>query len=132
VLRNNPHIVGTNEKPKNLSPNALHVSIFREMFADFFELTLDNGHTEELEPDDTREWFRLRGANMDAVEKGPGSRVEFPQSRVLHPDPTRAAGQSSTVRSKTLTLCPHQTPPKWTFGNPVLIEVQFDLERICT
>jgi hypothetical protein len=69
VLRNNPHVVGTNEKPKNLSPNALHVSIFREMFADFFELTLDNGHTEELEPDDTREWFRLRGASMDAVEK---------------------------------------------------------------
>lgn len=47
----------------------LHVLVTREMFSDYFVLTLDNGYTEELEPDDVRAWFKARGANMDVVEK---------------------------------------------------------------
>ena len=35
----------------------------------WFNLALENGQTEELEPEDTREWFRLHGANMEVVEK---------------------------------------------------------------
>lgn len=36
---------------------------------DFFELKLENGFTEELDAEATREWFQEHGANMDAVEK---------------------------------------------------------------
>jgi len=49
--------------------NTLHVVITREMWGEFFTLLLDNGHTEELEPEDIRAWFKLRGADMDKVEK---------------------------------------------------------------
>ena len=47
----------------------LHVIIQREPFGDYFHLTLDNGETEELEPEETRAWFKVRGANMDKIEK---------------------------------------------------------------
>lgn len=47
----------------------LHVLILREPFSYFFELHLDNGQTEELEPDDCRAWFKERGADMDKIEK---------------------------------------------------------------
>lgn len=47
----------------------LKVEIVREAFIPWFTLKLPNGQTEELEPDETREWFRQRGASMDAVEK---------------------------------------------------------------
>lgn len=58
-------------KPKvDVAPApGLHVVITREPWTDFFVITLDNGHTEELEPDDTRQWFRERGADMDKFEK---------------------------------------------------------------
>jgi len=52
-----------------LQNNNLHIIIQREMWSDFFVLTLDSGHTEELEVEQTREWFRVRGANMDKMEK---------------------------------------------------------------
>ena len=47
----------------------LHVVITREMFSDWWTLTLDNGHSEELEIEDVREWFTQRGADMDKVQK---------------------------------------------------------------
>jgi hypothetical protein len=49
--------------------NALHVILLREMWGDFFTLVLDSGHTEELEPEETRTWFKVRGADMDKMEK---------------------------------------------------------------
>ncbi len=49
--------------------NKLHVVVTREPFGDYFTLTLDNGQSEELEAEDTRAWFKVRGAKMDAVEK---------------------------------------------------------------
>lgn len=64
-----PNITGTNEKPKNVPLTALHVVIKHEIFSDFFMLILDNGHSEELEPEDARAWFKARGAKTDAVEK---------------------------------------------------------------
>jgi hypothetical protein len=63
------HVLGTNEKPKSVLDSALHVIIKHEIFSDFFTLVQSNGHTEELEPDEAREWFKIRGAKMDAVEK---------------------------------------------------------------
>ena len=53
---------------KEIKP-ALHVLITREMFGTFFTLTLDNEHTEELDADETREWFRTHGADMDVIDK---------------------------------------------------------------
>ena len=47
----------------------LRVEITREMWSEYFVLKLENGHTEELEPEETREWFKMRGANMDGIEK---------------------------------------------------------------
>ena len=47
----------------------IHVVITREPWGEFFTLTLDNGHTEELEVEDTRLWFKERGAEMDRIEK---------------------------------------------------------------
>lgn len=64
-----PHIVGTNEKPKNVPPSAFHVIITHEIFSDFFTLILDNGRTEELDAEETRAWFKDHGANVDAAEK---------------------------------------------------------------
>lgn len=55
--------------PKGVPKGALHVVIMHEIFTELFVLLLDNGHTEELDPEDTREWFRIRGANMDAADK---------------------------------------------------------------
>ena len=49
--------------------NELHVIIEREMWSEYFVLTLGSGHTEELDVEATREWFKARGANMDAMEK---------------------------------------------------------------
>jgi hypothetical protein len=63
------HVLGTNEKPKHVLATALHVIIKHEIFTDFFTLVLENGHTEEVEPEEAREWFKLRGAKMDSVEK---------------------------------------------------------------
>lgn len=47
----------------------LHVLITRPMWGEFFTLALDNGHTEELEPEEVRAWFKVRGADMDVIEK---------------------------------------------------------------
>lgn len=51
------------------TPQGLHVEIEREPFMEWFTFKLSNGHTEDLEPDEARTWFRDRGANMEAVEK---------------------------------------------------------------
>lgn len=57
-------------EPTNLpSNNELHVIIQREMWSEYFVLTLPNGQTEELDVEQTRDWFKQRGANMDAMEK---------------------------------------------------------------
>lgn len=49
--------------------SSLHVVLTREPFIEFFTITLDNGHTEELDPEECRTWFKERGANMDKLEK---------------------------------------------------------------
>lgn len=35
----------------------------------FILIDLKEGHSEELDPEEARKWFRDRGANMDVVEK---------------------------------------------------------------
>jgi hypothetical protein len=47
----------------------LHVTIVREQFSQFYLLTTDNGHTEEFDIDETRAWFKERGADMEVVQK---------------------------------------------------------------
>lgn len=79
--------VGTGRPPpqKVLEPakaGVLRVRIYREPFCPVFELSLDNGHTEELEPEETRDWFKLRGANMDVVEKALDSAWAFPHKDI--------------------------------------------------
>jgi hypothetical protein len=50
-------------------PKPLVVKLTRIPFGSFVTLTLDDGATEDLEPDEAREWFKIRGANMEGVEK---------------------------------------------------------------
>jgi len=47
----------------------LVVTISREIPLPWFELKLANNMSEELGPDEAREFFRVRGADMDVVEK---------------------------------------------------------------
>lgn len=59
-----------NVKPKDFDPSAaLHVVITREPYLEWFTIKLPNGYTEELDPDETRKWFKKRGANMEVLEK---------------------------------------------------------------
>lgn len=42
----------------------------RDAFSPFFILiNIDEGHSEELEVEEARKWFKDHGANMDVVEK---------------------------------------------------------------
>jgi len=47
----------------------VRVVITRQPFIDYFTLRLENGYTYELEPEDTRAWFKIRNADMDTVER---------------------------------------------------------------
>ena len=47
----------------------LTIQLRREPGLEWFVLNVSDGSSEELDPDDTRSWFKQRGANMDAVEK---------------------------------------------------------------
>lgn len=60
-----PTEIGQTEPPTK----TLHVKITRPMWGEFFTLTLDNDYTEELEPEEVRLWFKVRGANTDIIEK---------------------------------------------------------------
>lgn len=53
------------------------------MWAEFFTLVLDNKHTEELDPEEIRNWFRIRGANMDKVEKVLDQAWNFQRAEVI-------------------------------------------------
>lgn len=55
--------------PQEPSSEALHVRVTREPFLEWFTIHLGKDQTEELEPDECRDWFRVRGANMDALER---------------------------------------------------------------
>lgn len=47
----------------------LRVVLRREPFDTVLTIKLPDGSSEELDPDQARSWFKLRGANMDVVEK---------------------------------------------------------------
>ena len=46
---------------KALIGQPVRVVVTRIPFGDYFTLTLENGYTEELEPDETRKWFTDHG-----------------------------------------------------------------------
>lgn len=47
----------------------LVVLVEREYWIPWFKITLPNGQSEELDPDETVAWFKVRGADMPIVEK---------------------------------------------------------------
>lgn len=69
--------------PDGLPKGALHVVIRREMFSDFFQVYLSDKHTEELHYEEVREWFKLRGADMDALEKALDHAWNFQESEFV-------------------------------------------------
>lgn len=46
----------------------LTVRIKREPFAEEFDLQQENGHSESLNPDELRAWFKDRGGDVDKLE----------------------------------------------------------------
>jgi hypothetical protein len=53
--------------PSTLPP--LRVKITREPFGDYFTLLYGENQSEELDPEETRAWFRERGADLYQVER---------------------------------------------------------------
>lgn len=47
----------------------LVVTVLREPYIDIFTLVFENGESEDMEPDETRDFFKKLGANMFEVEK---------------------------------------------------------------
>ena len=65
-MSNQPPMV----EPLPVQPSQpLTIELRREPGLDWFVLNVSDGSSEELDPEDARSWFRMRGANMDAVEK---------------------------------------------------------------
>jgi hypothetical protein len=64
-----PAAMPETEIPTPKLDSNLHVVVTREPFMDFYNLTLDDGTTEELELEECKQWFKERGANMDKLDK---------------------------------------------------------------
>lgn len=87
--------------PKLPPPNgALHVTISREPFMDWFTITLDNSHTEDLEPDEVRNWFRERGSNMVSIEAALDYAWNFYYSEVYIANPKEPVFDNVRLRPK--------------------------------
>lgn len=55
--------------PSGTSLQPMRVRITREPFGDYFTLHLDNRpNAEELDPEETRKWFKEHGADMEKLE----------------------------------------------------------------
>lgn len=65
----------------------LTVRLQREVGMEWFILHLEDKSSEELDPDDTRDWFKQRGANMDAVEKALDYCWNFYQATIVIKNP---------------------------------------------
>lgn len=68
-------------------PKPLHVLVLRTPFSDFFVLQMDDGQSEEFEPEDCRAWFKDRGANMDKVEAALDHCWNFQRAEILIHNP---------------------------------------------
>ena len=51
------------------NPQPLRVIMRREPFDDQIKLTLPDGSSDEFDTEQTRSWFKARGANMDVIEE---------------------------------------------------------------
>jgi hypothetical protein len=66
-----------------ISSIPIEVLIEREYGNPCVVLTMPDGKSEEFEPDECREWFRLRNANSDAVEQALDEVWNFGKASVL-------------------------------------------------
>lgn len=73
--------------PPNTVPNTLRVFIIREPFSDQYTLISQNGHSEEMEEDQAREWLATRGANEDLIQKAITQAWNFYSAMVLIKNP---------------------------------------------
>ena len=70
----------------------LTVKIKREPFAEEFDLELENGHSESLDPDALRAWFKERGGDVDKLEDVLDTCWNFPRWQtvvIANPRPVR-------------------------------------------
>jgi hypothetical protein len=77
-------------------PLPLHVELHREPFEDFYTLKFD-GQSEDLDPDQVREWFKKRGANADAVELAMDRAWNFYRADVVVKNPIPAPKVSTSL-----------------------------------
>lgn len=54
---------------------------------DFYVITMDDGYTEELEIEDCKQWFKDRGANMDAVDRALDHTWNFRRAEIVIRNP---------------------------------------------
>lgn len=83
----NNDVIAFEEPPPGLPPGSMFVYINREMFSDFFRMRLDNGYTEEIHYEEVRDWFKARGADMDALEKALDEAWNFQKSEFVITNP---------------------------------------------
>lgn len=80
----------------------LKVKLYREPWCDYVQITYvsDQGNTvsEELDADDTREWFNKRGADMDKIEKILDYIWNFYKAEVTIENPKRVAMAASRIQ----------------------------------
>jgi hypothetical protein len=50
-------------------PVPIVVHLRRQPYCDFFEMQISDGSSEEMDPEEARQWFAQHGASMIAVEK---------------------------------------------------------------
>jgi len=77
----------------------LLVKIYREPFIDFFQLTVGES-SEELDPEDTRDWFRVRGANMDIVEKALDHSWNFRHATLMIENPKEVVVKNQHIQPR--------------------------------
>jgi hypothetical protein len=66
----------------------LHVRVTREAFSDFYHLYVDD-IIEELEIEELRKWFDVRGANMYEIEKALDYVWNFREAHITIRQPVR-------------------------------------------
>lgn len=65
------------------------MKLSRSYGCEWFILNVSDGSSEELDPDDARDWFKQRGANVDVVEKALDYCWNFYQATVVIRNPKK-------------------------------------------
>jgi len=66
--------------------SAMLIQVRREPFSPYYQLIMPNGNSEEILCEDIYEWFRLRGAKAEVIEKAIDEAWNFYSVDILVPE----------------------------------------------